>query len=116
MFDDLDPRSSDTREPEAPDFRGAEALDPRDVFTRNLDLPRGLDRERVHVPEHRQDCHLRGSDVRTLPRSARFGSWRPTICGTTRVGRGTSDMAIWKVCPVPGSSARWPHSIGTIGR
>ena len=72
MFDGLDPRSHDSREREAHDPRD-ESLDPRDVFTRDLDLPRGLERERVHVHGHDQDYHLRGSEVRTL---ATVGAFR----------------------------------------
>jgi DNA-binding MarR family transcriptional regulator len=72
MFDSLDPRSSDSREREARDPRD-ESRDPRDVFTRHLDLPRGLERERVHVPGHDQDYQLRGSEVRAL---ATIGAFR----------------------------------------
>lgn len=72
MFGEPDPRS-DSRDREAPDLRDAEALDPRDVFTRDLDLPHGLERERVHVPEHRRDYRLRGSEVRAL---ATIGAFR----------------------------------------
>ena len=65
MFDSLDPRSHDSREREAHDRRD-ESLDPRDVFTRDLDLPHGPERERVHVHGHDQDYQLRGSEVRAL--------------------------------------------------
>lgn len=65
MFDSLDPRSHDSREREPHDSRD-ESLDPRDVFTRDLDLPRGLERERVHIHGHDQDYKLRGSEVRAL--------------------------------------------------
>jgi DNA-binding MarR family transcriptional regulator len=41
-----------------------EPVDPRDVFAHDLDLPRGLERERVHV--HGHDYKLRASEVRTL--------------------------------------------------
>ena len=44
-----------------------DAVDPRDVFTRGLDLPRGLDREPVSVGDERYD--LRGSEV------ARWRRW-----------------------------------------
>lgn len=63
MWDDLDPRSLDSRDRDPSDPRDADA-DPRDVFARDLDLPRGLERERVHV--HGHDYDLRGSEVRTL--------------------------------------------------
>jgi hypothetical protein len=42
-----------------------EGLDPRDVFMRDLDLPRGPDREIVHDARDRQYT-LRGSETRTL--------------------------------------------------
>ena len=73
MLDGLDPRSTDSRDHEALDPRDTEALDPRDVFTRDPDLPRGLERERVHVPEQGQDYHLRGSEARAL---ATIGAFR----------------------------------------
>ena len=46
------------------DPRDLNVVDPRDVFARGLDLPRGLDRERVYVGNEQYD--LRGSEVRTL--------------------------------------------------
>lgn len=63
MWDSLDPRDSDTRERDA-DPREVGSRDPREVFTSGLDLPRGLERERVHV--HENEYELRGSEVRTL--------------------------------------------------
>jgi hypothetical protein len=42
-----------------------ESLDPRDVFMRDLDLPRGPDREIVHDDRDRQYT-LRASETRTL--------------------------------------------------
>ena len=72
MVDGLDPRSQDSREREAHDSRD-ESLDARDVFTRDLDLPRGLERERVHVHGHDEDYQLRGSEVRAL---ATIGAFR----------------------------------------
>jgi len=41
-----------------------ESRDPRDVVTRDLDLPRGPNRERVWIRE--QSVILRGTEVRTL--------------------------------------------------
>ena len=70
MWDELDPRSFDSRDRDH-DPRDAEPVDPRDVFTQGLDLPRGLERERVHVHDH--DYELRGSEVRTL---ATIGAFR----------------------------------------
>lgn len=63
-----DGRRNGRAEPE-PDDRGSH--DPRDVFTRHLDLPRGRNRERVH--EHARTYELHGSDVRTL---ATVGAFR----------------------------------------
>src|SRR2546425_4326832 len=85
MFDGPDPRSSDSRDREAPDPRDAESLDPRDVFTRDLDLPRRLGRERVHVPAHREDYHLRGSEVRAL---ATIGAFRVVAADDLRDDNG----------------------------
>src|SRR5687767_11847956 len=70
MWDELDPRSFDSRDRDN-DPRDAELVEPRDVFTQGLDLPRGLERERVHVHDH--DYELRGSEVRTL---ATIGAFR----------------------------------------
>ena len=42
--------------------REREALDTRDVFTRDLELPRGQERERVWARD--SDVRLRGSEVR----------------------------------------------------
>lgn len=64
MWDDLDPRSLDSRDRDPSDPRETEPVDPRDVFARDLDLPHGLERERVHM--HGHDYELRGSEVRTL--------------------------------------------------
>src|SRR5207244_5588631 len=85
MFDSPDPRVSDSRDREASDPRDAHALDPRDVFTRDLDLPRGLERERVHVHEHRQDYRLRGSEVRAL---ATIGAFRVVAADDLRDDHG----------------------------
>ncbi len=82
---DLDPRDFDSRDrdDDRPDpsrggragedarDRDAESRDPRDVFLRDLDLPRGPDREMVRVHEHVYE--LNGSDSRTL---ATVGAFR----------------------------------------
>jgi hypothetical protein len=47
-------------------------LDPRDVFMRDLDLPRGPDREIVHDARDREYT-LRGSESRTLSTVGAFG-------------------------------------------
>src|SRR3989442_9522122 len=74
MFHDLDPHPYDSQEPQALDVRDAETLDARDAFTRDLDLPRGLARERAHVQEHGQGYCLRRSEV-----------WAPATIGAFRV-------------------------------
>jgi hypothetical protein len=84
MFDGFDPRSDDSRDREA-DPRDAESLDPRDVFTRDLDLPRGLERERVHVHAHGEDYSLRGSEVRAL---ATIGAFRVVAADDLRDDHG----------------------------
>ena len=72
MHRDIDPRQD---EPERPDLsrggrggsddeRPSPADDSRDVFSRDLDLPRGPSRERVRVHSH--EYKLRGSEVRTM--------------------------------------------------
>jgi DNA-binding MarR family transcriptional regulator len=71
MWDGLDPRGGDSRERDAADPREAEPIEPRDVFTQGLTLPRGIERERVHA--HDRDYQLRGSEVRTL---ATIGAFR----------------------------------------
>src|SRR3989442_14986391 len=84
MFDGPDPRSYDSRDREA-DPRDAESLDPRDVFTRDLHLPRGLERERVHVHAHGEDYCLRGSEVRAL---ATIGAFRVVAADDLRDDHG----------------------------
>lgn len=85
MWDSLDPRSLDTREREPSGTRGTRSLDPRDVFANGLDLPRGLERERVHV--HEQEYELRGSEVRTL---TTLGAFRVVPLDDLRDERGRS--------------------------
>lgn len=79
MERDVDPRE-DTRQRAAELRRGSRGssggrevrhLDPRDVFVRDLDLPRGRSRERVRV--HTESYTLRGSEARTL---ATVGAFR----------------------------------------
>ncbi len=60
-----------------------DARDPRDVFTRDLDLPRGPDRERVWFREH--SVLLRGSESRAL---ATTGAFRVVHAGDLRDSRG----------------------------
>src|SRR6266852_9312514 len=67
--DDLRDRDGDTHDPHGE--RGPErdrdprSFDPRDVFMRELDLPRGPERETVHDARDREYT-LRGSETRTL--------------------------------------------------
>ena len=63
---DFDPRDKDPR-----DSAGREIHDPRDVFMRDLDLPRGAAREIVR--DRGQEFSLRGSETRTL---ATVGAFR----------------------------------------
>ena len=71
MWDNRDPRADDSRDRDGSDPRELDAVDPRDVFTRDLDLPSGLERERVHTRD--RDYRLRGSEVRAL---ATIGAFR----------------------------------------
>jgi hypothetical protein len=61
--------------------REREPLDARDVFTRDLELPRGPKRERVWARD--SDVRLRGSEVRTL---ATVGAFRVVPAGDLRDG------------------------------
>jgi len=77
MDRDIDPRPRDESRDRHQSGRGAlsasdgRGLDPREVVTKDLDLPRGRHRERVLVREHHYD--LRGSEVRAL---ATVGAFR----------------------------------------
>lgn len=62
--------------------RERERLEPRDVFTRDLDLPRGPERQRVWARD--SDVSLRGSEVRTL---ATVGAFRVVPAGDLRDGQ-----------------------------
>lgn len=62
-----------------------ESRDPREVFTRDLDLPRGPDRERVWFREH--SVLLRGSESRAL---ATTGTFRVVYADGLRDSRGHS--------------------------
>jgi hypothetical protein len=71
--EDLHGRDSASRERDhaARDRVDDRALDPRDVFVRDLDLPHGPDRELVH--DRDRDYSLNGSDSRAL---ATIGAFR----------------------------------------
>ena len=62
--------------------RERERLHPRDVFTRDLELPRGQARERVWA--RNSDVTLRASEVRTL---ATVGAFRVVPAGDLRDGQ-----------------------------
>jgi hypothetical protein len=62
--------------------RERERLDARDVFTRDLDMPRGPERERVWARD--SDVRLRGSEVRAL---ATVGAFRVVPAGDLRDGQ-----------------------------
>ena len=82
---DVDTRHRDDER--APDRgRDPRSQDPRDVFTRHVDLPRGRDREIVHDAREREYT-LRGSESRTL---AIVGSLRVV---SARDLRGHNDRA-----------------------
>src|SRR2546428_8111376 len=75
---DHDPRAQDSERPDVgrggqsdPQGATAETADPRDAFVRDLELPRGRDRERVYLGT--RAIELRGSEVRTL---ATVGAFR----------------------------------------
>jgi DNA-binding MarR family transcriptional regulator len=85
MWDGLDPRDADSRERDASDPRDADPIEPRDAFTQELALPRGLERERVHL--HDRDYQLRGSEVRTL---ATIGAFRVVPADDLRDDSGRS--------------------------
>lgn len=87
MWDELDPRSLDSqdRDRDVSDPRELVSTDPRDVFVRDLDLPRGPEREHVRV--HGRDYELRGSEVRTL---ATIGAFRVVPLRDLDDGHGQS--------------------------
>ena len=80
MWRDIDPRAIERERPEPGRGRvgggteiepAAASKDPRDVFTRDLDLPRGPSRERVRA--NNREYRLSGDDVRVL---ATVGAFR----------------------------------------
>lgn len=78
MHRDMDPRESDLERSEIPrggrggaeSERTMERAEPRDALTRELNLPRGPARERVHLREW--DGELRGSEVQVLATAGAF--------------------------------------------
>ena len=88
MWRDIDPRAPERERPEPGLGRvggntDVESVptsdDPRDVFTRDLDLPRGSSRERVRVND--KEYRLSGEDVRVL---ATVGAFRVVPAGDLR--------------------------------
>ena len=88
MWRDIDPRAPERERPEPGRGQGwwqtemeSEAVsdDPRDVFTRDLDLPRGSSRERVRAND--REYRLSGDDVRVL---ATVGAFRVVPAGDLR--------------------------------
>src|SRR5947209_6538093 len=71
MWDAYDPRTSDSRDLAGGDARDHQSVEPREVFTRGLDLPRGRTRE--HVVVRTREYWVRGSEVRAL---ATIGAFR----------------------------------------
>lgn len=88
MWDTPDPRSNDARDRDPANRPHAVATDPRDVLTRDLDLPRGPDRERVHGRD--RDYDLRGSEVRTL---ATIGAFRVVPIDDLADTRNATDLS-----------------------
>jgi len=66
----------------ASDSRDRDQFDPRDVFMGQVDLPRGLERIRVHERDH--EYLLRGSESRTL---TTVGAFRVVPAGNLRDGQ-----------------------------
>ncbi len=88
MWRDIDPRAPERERPEPGLGRvggytemesGQVSDDPRDAFTRDLDLPRGSSRERVRVND--REYRLSGDDVRVL---AIVGAFRVVPAGDLR--------------------------------
>lgn len=88
---DFDPRDSDSRDDDRLTVRDApwadrvpleRSVDARESFTRNLDLPRGPDRELVR--DRDREYTLRGSETRTL---ATVGAFRVVSSGDLLDGR-----------------------------
>jgi hypothetical protein len=103
MWRDIDPRAIERERPEPGRGRvgggteiepAAMSEDPRDVFTRDLDLPRGPSRERVRA--NNREYRLSVMTSACLPPSVPF-AWclRPTfaslIRGHRRAQRATSN-------------------------
>ena len=65
------------------DSRDRAVIDPRDVFTKDLNLPRGPERQRVRARDH--EVRLRGSESRTL---ATVGAFRVVPAGDLRDADG----------------------------
>src|ERR671921_2784179 len=88
MWRDIDPRALERERPEPGLGRvsgqtemesKAVSDDPRDAFTRDLDLPRGSSRERVRAND--KEYRLSGDDVRVL---ATVGAFRVVPAGDLR--------------------------------
>ena len=102
--------------------REREPLDARDVFTRDLELPRGPERERVWARD--SDVRLRGSEVRTL---ATVGAFRVVPAGDLRDGqdrpldphrgdlRHLRDSGLVETIPASATTARWSCSRNAAG-
>lgn len=82
---DFDPRDPDPRDHDSRDRNGRDSHDPRDAFMRDLDLPRGEDREIVR--DRDREYTLRGSETRTL---STVGAFRVVPAGRLRDHSGAS--------------------------
>ena len=92
--------------------REREPLDARDVFTRDLELPRGRERERVWARD--SDVTLRGSEVRTLATVGAFASCPPAISATVRIALSIRTEATFDTCETRDSSRRFRPSAKTV--
>jgi hypothetical protein len=96
---EYDARDPDDRWPRVYDPRDRDENDPRDGLMRDLDLPRGDERELV--VDRNQVYELDGEDSARWPPSVRFGSCRNTISIfrttplRTSTGRGSSSWLTW---------------------
>ncbi len=106
-----DPRSDDSRDraedPRDIDARDREPSDPRDVFMRNLDLPRGHERDRVHDRDRDREYTLRESRRARCPPSARFALCRRETFAITTGAHLIRSRAISDTYASRGSSGRF---------
>ena len=112
MWREIDPRAPERERPEPGLGRvsgqtemesKAVSDDPRDAFTRDLDLPRGSSRERVRAND--KEYRLSGDDVRVL---ATVGAFRVVPAGDLREPNPTDADASGARPRAPSRS--WPRA------